>query len=302
MISFSKLGSYGRLGNQLFQYAFLRTTAQRLGTQFFCPKWDGDSIFALGDEHERVDRSSGIVHYFDPTPQAGFAPEALSIRDNTEIQGYFQSEKYYPDKQLVRKWYTFRDEIVDAVTKRYRDVPLQECVSFSLRIDDDYANAGFRRGYPLYPLSYYKKALRVLNDQGPILVFADRPDRAREFFQPLKNRELIFVDDLNGPQQLYLMTQCRANVITNSTFAWWGGWLNRHPKKTVVAPTVWCRSGMSINKDTLCDDWVKVPGTIPIWDHLVMWKIRYPFSTPKGMLFLSTARGLWVRISGNRGG
>ena len=50
MLSFSKLGNYGRLGNQLFQYAFLRMTARRLGTQFFCPKWDGDDIFNLNDE------------------------------------------------------------------------------------------------------------------------------------------------------------------------------------------------------------------------------------------------------------
>ena len=296
MISFSKLGSNLGLGNRLFQYAFLRTTAQRLGTKFFCPRWDGDSIFELRDEYDRVDIPSGIIHHFDH-PQVGFVNEALSVADNTEIQGYFQSEKYYPNKQLVREWYTFRDDIVAEVTKYYRGVPLQNCTSFSLRIDDDYSNHGFRKGFPLYPLSYYKKALQIVDSEEPILVFADRPDRAREFFQPLQNRELIFVDNLNGPQQLYLMTQCKANIITNSTFAWWGAWLNVHPDQKVIAPSEWCRPGFPIIRDILCDNWIKVSGTIPIWDHLIMWKIRHPFSTPKGSKALSIAEGIWASIS-----
>jgi len=299
MLSFSKLGSYGRLGNQLFQYAFLRTTAQRLGTKFFCPKWDGDSIFELRDECDRVNTPSGIIHHFD-LPQVGFALEALSVGDNTEIQGYFQSEKYYPNQQLVREWYTFRDDIVAEVTKHYRGVPLQDCTSFSLRIDDDFSNPDYRRGFPLYPLSYYKKALQIVDSKGPILVFADRPDRAREFFQPLRGRELIFVDNLNGPQQLYLMTQCRANIITNSTFAWWGAWLNGNPDRKVIAPSEWLRPGCRpIIRDILCDDWIKVLGTTPIWDHLIMWKIRHPFSNPKVIQALSTAKGIWASISEN---
>ena len=109
MISFSKLGNYGRLGNQLFQYAFIRTTAARLRTQFYCPKWDGDDFFSLHDTDERATVSSGITNSFDPGEQAGFIAEALEVDDNTEIQGFFQSEKYYPDNEVVRDWYTFRE-------------------------------------------------------------------------------------------------------------------------------------------------------------------------------------------------
>ena len=64
MISFSNLGNHGRLGNQLFQYAFLRTTAARLGTEFYCPQWDGDEIFDLHDREERVAMPSGITKNF----------------------------------------------------------------------------------------------------------------------------------------------------------------------------------------------------------------------------------------------
>ena len=278
MISFSKLGNYGRLGNQLFQYAFLRSKAKLLNTQFFCPKWDGDDIFELQDETERAQESSGIIHFFDPYPKSGFTPEASSIVDNTEIQGFFQSEKYYPDKLLVRQWYTFRDEIITEVDKLYGEILQMDCVSFSLRIDTDYDNT--REYFPLYPLSYYKKSLSIINPQHYILVFADRPDLAREFFRPLQEYKLLFVDNLNGPQQLYLMTQCRANVITNSTFSWWGAWLNAHPQKQVVTPIEWCRTGVPNSiEGILCDDWIKIAGTHPILDHFQVWRIRHPMAT-----------------------
>src|SRR5258708_16889936 len=115
MISFSKLGNYGRLGNQLFQYAFLRVTAERLRTTFFCPAWEGDQIFDLRDEAIRADAPRGILHSFDPAPQGGFFAPSLAIADNTEIQGFFQSDKYYPDKTLVKSCYSFRPEIVGYV-------------------------------------------------------------------------------------------------------------------------------------------------------------------------------------------
>jgi Glycosyl transferase family 11 len=281
MISLSAF--YGRLGNHLFQYAFLRETARRLETQFYCPKWEGDEIFNLHDEGERASESSGIIHHFDAHPRVGFIPEALSIGDRTEIKGFFQSEKYYSDKQLVRDWYRFNNQIVTEIEKLYGDILQSDCVSFSLRLDKDYGTT--REYFPLYPFSYYRKSLSAINPQRFILVFSDRPDLAREFLNPIKGYELIFVDNLNPPQQLYLMTRCRANVITNSTFAWWGAWLNNHPQKMVVAPTAWCRAGVpNPVEDILCDDWVLIPGTRPFLDHFQVWRMAHPAATVKRVL------------------
>ena len=125
MISFPKLGNFGRLGNQLFQYAYLRVNATRLQTQFYCPTWDGDAIFDLGDELERAKEPTGIVKYFDPAPEAGFSEKALSIEDHTEVQGFFQSERYYPNKQLVRSWYKFRQEFVAEAAGLYNGLVLR---------------------------------------------------------------------------------------------------------------------------------------------------------------------------------
>lgn len=280
MISFSNLGNCGRLGNQLFQYAFLRSLARRLGVQFYCPPWEGDEIFDLRDEGERARAPSGIRHFHDQAPESGFTSEAPPIVDGTEIQGYFQSEKYYDDPASVRSWYAFRQPIVDEVMSRYGHLPLSECPSFSLRLDDDYNNS--REFFPLYPRRYYHAAAAMMGLEGPVIVFADRPDRAREYLRGFKARELIFIEDLGAPQQLYLMTQCGANVITNSTFAWWGAWLNEVPGSRVYAPTHWNRPGVPIpTREILCESWIKVPCAVPVWDHFQVWRARHPVALAK---------------------
>jgi Glycosyl transferase family 11 len=274
MISFSKLGNYGRLGNQLFQYAFLRVTAQRLNTNFFCPAWEGDQIFDLKDEETRAVAPDGILHHFDPTPEAGFCPRALGITDYTEIQGFFQSDKYYPDKAVVRSWYSFRPEIVHSVESLFPPSLLEDAVSISLRLDNDYANT--REYFPLYPPSYYRRGLSRTGARGPVLVFADRPDLAKTFIASLDGNECILVEGLSPHQQLYLMTRCRANVITNSTFAWWGAWLNSRDDRVIVAPSAWCRPGVPNGVSSILpDEWIKVRGTLPFWDNFQMWRIRH---------------------------
>lgn len=285
MISFPKLGNYGRLGNQLFQYAFLRATAQRLGVQFYCPTWDGDSIFSLDDGNERAATPLNILHFYDQAPEAGYTSSALEIRDGTEIQGYFQSEKYYPDPGKVRSWYTFRPEIIQA-SQAYAKFTDQGCASISLRLDDDYSAT--RVFLPLYPVSYYESALNLTATTAPTLVLADRIDRAKEFLRPLRGREFIFVEGLSGPEQIYLMTQCRTNIVTNSTFAWWGAWLNSTINRKVVAAREWCRPGIPIQiEGILCDDWILLNGTRWGWDHFQVWRMRHP---------ISTVRRVWSKL------
>lgn len=288
MISFSKLGSYGRLGNQLFQYAFLRSTAERLGVPFGCPHWDGDDIFDLNDSDVRYFVPEGVIFEFDAHPEAGFSEAALNISDKTEIQGFFQSEKYYSSRGAVRSWYKFKNAIVESVEARFDVANVASSVSFSARLDGDYGST--REFFPLYPLSYYKKAYSLLGGQGPIYVFSDRPDLARIFFAPMNHPDIHFVEGISAPQQLYLMTLFRANVITNSTFSWWGAWLNRNIPARVVAAAEWCRVGVPRDiSNILCADWTILRATVPVWDHFQMWRLRHPISTLRRIITRVTA-------------
>ena len=186
MIAFTRLGQLGNFGNQLFQYAFLRTTANRLGVRFVCPRWLGDQAFVLMDHDERAEFPSGIRHcYREPSEHVGFHPEALRISDDTELSGYFQTERYFPDASKVRSWYTFTDEI-KRVKERFQDVDFSGSVSLSLRIGDDYE--AYRHWFPLFPLRYYLDALDLATHKKTLLIFSDRPDRAKIFFSGNSNR------------------------------------------------------------------------------------------------------------------
>lgn len=282
MLTFTKLGNYGRLGNQLFQYAFLRSHAQRLGTTFWCPRWEGDDIFDLGDERERAAQPSPAKHSFDPGNEAGYCTSALSIQDNTEIQGFFQSERYYPCAQTVRGWYAFKPEIIRSARQRHARVEFDNAVSLSLRIDADYNNT--REFFPLYPLAYYRKALALYPAAAQVIVFADRPDLAKAYFGDIGlDRDLYFVENTPPAEQLYLMAACGlGNIITNSTFAWWGAFLNAHPEARICTPAEWTRPGVPQPiADITPASWTHIKSLHPIFDHFQFWRIRHPVSTLK---------------------
>ena len=274
MIAFPRLGQLGNFGNQLFQYAFIRTTANRLGVKFFCPRWLGDQAFLLRDEEERAEYPAGIRNsYKEPLEHVGFHAEALRISDDTEVSGYFQTERYFLDEGKVRSWYTFTDEIKQ-VRDRFPDVDFSQSTSLSLRIGDDYE--AYRHWFPLFPLRYYLDALERVRHKDSLVIFSDRPDRAKIFFQKLKSKNIRFIEGENFLHQMYLMTQCHDNVITNSTFAWWGAWLNANDDKQVILPREWFRPGCDRrNPDIVCKNWTAIKATRMFLEHQMIWSARF---------------------------
>jgi len=268
----------GEFGKQMFQYAFLRSAARRLGVKFFCPEWIGDRIFELNDHQERVNKVEGIIHFFKESPYAcGYAKKAEELTDGTDVAGYFQSEKYYDNREAVRLWYTFRPEYVKTAVNKYSYIDFSESVSLSARLGDSYEE--LRDRFPLYPISFYDKALSLIRHKKHILIFSDHPERARRLFRQLtKYKNVLFVDNGTAAEDLYLISQCHDNIITNSTFSWWGAWLNRHPDKIVVIPTPWFRSGHRYQIPGIeCEGWTKVVATNLVTDHYFVWSFFQKF-------------------------
>src|SRR3989344_823345 len=119
MISFRKLGNYGRLGNQFFQYVFLRSQAKKLNTKFYCPEWIGDKFFKLNDKDERTDKFNPDYYYVDDVQ--GFSIEATKIKDGTDIAGFFQTDKYFK-REDVRRWFSFDQAFFAEVNKKYSSI------------------------------------------------------------------------------------------------------------------------------------------------------------------------------------
>jgi len=266
MISFELLGMKGRLGNQLFQYAFLRTTALRLGVQFYCPRWIGDEIFDLRDESIKANEPAGITETYVEPSYCGFNESAMKIGDGTNIEGYFQTQKYF-DSEQVREWYTFRQEKIITILEKYRHISFSESVGCHLRFGDNITNPWNRVLFYLIPNRYYIQALSKVRCEQSILIFSDDIILAKKQLGNIDGN-FIYIEGNKPYEDLYLMSLCRNFICSISTLSWWAAWLNSYWDKMIVVPKEgfsrpW---GIVKNNDLWDEAWVKVSALRPLID------------------------------------
>ncbi|MFZ5802352.1 MAG: alpha-1,2-fucosyltransferase [Candidatus Omnitrophota bacterium] len=269
MISFVKLGEHGWFGNQIFQYAYLRSQARRLGVKFCCPPWQGDEVFELNDEAERVRKPGKISRiYRQPKRNCGFEEKALKVRDGTDVRGYFQSARYFDDPETVRGWFRFKEGKIRGVRQRWEHVDLSRSVGLHLRFREKQKVTKHRLRYCLPRGEYYRRALEIMSYRDTVLIFSDDLAMSRKWLSGIPGN-FVFVEGNQDYEDLYLMTQCHGLVCSVSTFCWWGAWLNRRPDRRIVVPQEGhFRSGHAWKcRDYWCDDWIPIPGADRFWDH-----------------------------------
>ena len=260
MITFNRLGYYGLFGNQLFQYATLYSIAKTRGYEFGVPYSNTGNIeftnFFLPNCFNNLSAkdSSNIVPLHtaierDFTYNAGI----FGVPDNTDICGYFQSEKYFVDyrNQLLNE-FTFNNNVY-AKALDIRSLSKLPAIALHLRLGD-YVAA--QECHPICSLEYYVEGLKLLPDDLLIYVFSNDIPQAIEFFKPL-NRKIVFVEDTDKYIDMCLMTMCDYHIIANSSFSWWGAWLSN--SKKVIAPARWFGSASHMPKnwsDIYCKNWI----------------------------------------------
>jgi hypothetical protein len=252
VISFSKLGNYGRLGNQLFQYAFLRAQAKRLGTKFYCPEWLGDTIFNLNDEKEK----GGVFtpDFIYDEKGKGFHPDTNEIKDGTEITGFFQSDRYFT-KEDIFKWFTFREEVFTNVNRKYDSIDFSHATAIHIRLGD-YATPQIVFYTPRK--FYFKNALNKIKNKESILVFSDEPKAAEKYLKNIEGN-FIFMEGNTEYEDLYLISKCRNVICSPSSFSWWASYLSRYEDKQIIVPEYWfLPGGKAFNNDIFVDGWMRL--------------------------------------------
>lgn len=273
----------GGIGNQLYQYATGRRLAHKLNTELKLDltQYTFDHmrpyILNLFNIKETIATSEEIfaMKPFDEPKNACFAPEVLNCPDNIYLKGYWQHEEYFADiADILHGELTLKNPLGSAA-KHWKEKILAAENSVSLHFrHGDFVYSPVNQNNPVFaipPLDYYYECLNTLKREYKnltLFVFSDNLNWCKEKFHSEFQTEFIEGADLNDVEELYLMSLCKHNIISKSTFSWWGAWLNQNPDKKVFMPVV-CSNGKNLDQrypakveeNSLLDSskWIRIP-------------------------------------------
>jgi Glycosyl transferase family 11 len=192
-----------------------------------------------------------------------FDPEVLTAPKFSYLNGYWQTEKYFPAvSDRLRQEFQFR-YLQDSKSRMLSDLIGQtSSVGLHIRRGDYLSNSANLEFHGLCGLDYFEQAIRQIGDrvnQPYFFIFSDEPEWARENLK--LSYPTTIVDHNCGDhdyQDLRLMSQCQHQVIANSSFSWWAAWLNENPDKVVIAPSRWFNNAAIDTKDLIPSSWTRI--------------------------------------------
>jgi GR25 family glycosyltransferase involved in LPS biosynthesis len=267
VISMKDFGIWARLGNQMFQYAYLRTLSIEKGFKIKLP------INRSGHGYKNP-------HFFDAfdlpfldisnTPFSNFhtiyetsllfdeklTSEYISEKENIMFDGYFQCEKYFKKyEDIIRSDFTFKENIringnifMENIKKTVGSIKL---VALHVRRAD---NLLHNSPTVLITDTFRNNAINFLSDKigsYHILIFSDDKKWCSEHLN-YKGINQTVVDGLSDIEEMYVMSLCDHFIVGSSTYSWWSAWLSCNKDKIIIAPDKWF-SGILGRGKPLCE-------------------------------------------------
>jgi len=181
-----------------------------------------------------------------------FVYKNLSV-DNIYLNGYWQSEKYFKKyEDIIREELIPSSEIQFKLLEKYNDLN-SNSVSLHVRRGDYVRQQGH---HPLQPIEYYKNAIIQIGDYDVLYIFSDDIQWCME---NLNFKNMVFVNNDSDEEDIWHMSMCKHNIIANSSFSWWGAWLNSNPDKKVITPITWFGPNIQVpTNDIIPNEWIKL--------------------------------------------
>lgn len=262
----------GGLGNQLFQFAAAKSLAEHHQSElkldlyyyskhpyrkFELDKFNLELQYATRKEVHNFTGSNPIQRYLNKRenylqcpaifaqPHYHFYPDFFSLPHPLYLSGYFQSEKYFkPLRDKLVQWYTPRTPLDTVNVKMAEAMSAAESVGVHVR-KGDYVASQYTSFFGSLSKEYYTSAIQQVQNNISNPVFFILSDDVSWCKSNLNFPDSsVYVDHNMGEdsyKDLILMSHCRHNIIANSSFSWWGAWLNQNTSKVVIAPKQWFR-------------------------------------------------------------
>ena len=279
--------AFGGLGNQLFQYAAARSLAAKnntnykIDTQAFAtyalrefellrvlPQLElasEDDVAAAKPQNKFVRFANGFAPHalkrYYREPHFHFDPKFFHLGKAVYLEGYFQSERYFSTIAAELKDDLDLSNLVsEEVLSFAKSIREKQSVAIHIRLGD-YQNKAANEYHGTLSSDYYTAAVNYIKNKlgdPEFLLFSDIPQQATMLLTGINYTTVSGSVSLNHFEDLYLMSQCRHNIIANSSFSWWSAWLNNHQDKIVVAPKNWFQAGPKDTEDLLPESWIKI--------------------------------------------
>lgn len=184
-------------------------------------------------------------------------------RQGGYLQGYWQSERYFASHAArIRSDFGFHDDVSGANQRIADAIGQRTAISVHVRRGDYVSNAKTLAVHGTCSPEYYHAAIEALLQRCPgarLFAFSDDPQWVSQVLQP-RYPDLVLVDHnkgLDSYNDMRLMSMCQHHIIANSSFSWWGAWLNPSPDKMVIAPARWFANGLN-TEDLVPEGWERM--------------------------------------------
>lgn len=273
----------GGLGNQLFQYAAAKSLANKINTELVVDIRDLTKykLHKYGAFNRlninikflsklQVQWSKLLLKIYKKLKLKkiyledglNFNPDFFSIKNNTYLEGYFQSEKYFSSmvndlRDEFKPRYPLSDKNLDFLNK----INNSNGVALHVRRGDYVSDLNTLNIHGVCCQDYYHSAINLVIEKisNPFFyIFSDEVDWVKKNIS-LPNEVEFVTGNIENPEiDLFLMQNCKHFILANSSFSWWGAWLSENEKKLVIVPTPWFDSNIYNSQDICPPEWIKL--------------------------------------------
>jgi hypothetical protein len=283
----------GGLGNQLFQYALGRAIEIKLGYKvkydisdfkryklrnfelnkfktkiilsnklevLFLQNIFSKIIYKVHKLFPSYVRINNLNYYLESNFQ--YNKKIFNISQNTYLSGYWQSDKYFNDiKSIILEELILRDKPSDENIFFLVEILKSNSVSIHIRRGDYIQDISANKIHGFCGLDYYYNSITKIEsliENPTYFVFSDDINWAKNNIKSKFKIHFIENNFEKPEEDLRLMSNCKHNIIANSSFSWWAAWLNSDINKIVIAPKIWFASQNKNSSDIVPLEWIKI--------------------------------------------
>lgn len=264
----------GGLGNMMFQIAAMKSLSKDNFSEVSFPNLN-NHIRILNEEVGHNPKMNYAQEYFNIFKNLSLIQDSVDIKasfelpfgylklkfkDNSNYNGFFQSENFFVhNRDFILDIFEPSNDIKEYIEGKYSDVlKLKTCAIHVRR--GDYLK--LQDTHIVQDIEYYNSGIIEIGEVDKYLVFSDDIEWCKQNFIGDK---FLFIEETRDYNELFLMSLCTHQIISNSSFSWWGAWLNKNPDKKVIGPKRWFNESSnwlkqeSINSDDILpDNWIKL--------------------------------------------